>query len=248
MIIIISHSVKLVVVLGPSHFKYLKNQCAVSNFHSVQTPIGDIEIDIEINENLVNSNENVFKISSHDDDVQEHSLEMQYPLIAKVFDKNQTKILPILVGQFSDTFKRKHAAEILLKCIPNLDSKNVLFVISSDFCHYGNRFNYKPDFKESKLSPNENISNLDHYGFDTLNDSQPITAFTDYLKSTGNTICGKEPILLFLEVLKQTKIEGRWELIDYAQSNLLTSSSDHSVSYLSAIFKCLPQQGPRDRL
>lgn len=246
-ILIVYSSPELVVIFGPSHYKYLKNQCSISNFLSVQTPIGDIEIDIKVRESLLNSCADIFKISSKEDDINEHSLEMQYPFISKVFGKTKTKILPILVGNFLDNFKRQNAAETLLKCTANFSSKDVLFVISSDFCHYGSRFDYKPSFEGSNLSLNENISILDHNGFDNLNDSDSIAAFTDYLKFTGNTICGREPILLFLQILRTSNIKGRWELIDYSQSNILNSTDEHSVSYLSAVYNVFSKQSPRDQ-
>lgn len=225
----------------------MKNQCSISNFNSVQTPISDIEIDAGIRNGLLNSSGGIFKISSQEDDINEHSLEMQYPFISKVFGNSQTKVLPIQVGQFSDILRRKNAAENIVACIPNLSSNEVLFVISSDFCHYGTRFNYKPYFKESNVSLSENISIMDHNGFNHLNDPSPITAFTEYLESTGNTICGREPILLYLQILEKLNLKGRWELIDYAQSNFLTSSNDNSVSYLSAIYKVSAPQSPRDQ-
>jgi len=240
-------SPELVVILGPSHYQYLKNQCSVSNFVSVQTPIGDIEIDVKVRERLLNSCADIFKTSSQEDDINEHSLEMQYPFISKVFGKSKAKILPIQVGHFSDNAKRENAAESLLKSIANFSSKDVLFIISSDFCHYGSKFDYKPSFKGSNLSLNENISILDHNGFDNLNDSDPIAAFTDYLKFTGNTICGREAIFLFLQILEKSNIKGRWELIDYSQSNILNSTDDNSVSYLSAAYNVFSQQSPRDQ-
>lgn len=225
----------------------MKNQCSISNFDSVQTPIGDIEIDSRIRTGLLNSSGGIFIISSQEDDINEHSLEMQYPFISKVFGKSQTKILPIQVGQFSDTLRRNNAAEYIVNCVSNLNTNKVLFVISSDFCHYGNRFNYKPYFEVSNISLNENISIMDHNGFNHLNDPNPIAAFTEYLETTGNTICGREPILLFLQILEKLNLKGRWELIDYAQSNFLTSSNDHSVSYLSAIYKVSAPHDPMDQ-
>lgn len=227
----------------------MKNQCSISNFVGVQTPIGDIVIDVKTRERLLNSCTEIFKISSQEDDINEHSLEMQYPFISKVFGKSEVKILPIQVGNFLDIAKREYAAETLLKCISaNYFSKDVLFVISSDFCHYGTRFDYQPpSFKVSELSLNESISILDHSGFDQLNCSDPITAFTEYLKFTGNTICGREPILLFLQILDKSNIKGRWEIIDYSQSNILNSAEDHSVSYLSAIYNVFSQESPRNQ-
>ena len=196
-----------------------------------------IKIDCELAHDLSLNESELFKKLSADDDIKEHSLEMHFPFIYKIFKNENIKILPVQVGHFSDDVKRKEAARILSSLIPSLKfNDDVVFVISSDFCHYGNRFDYTPCFKNSKLNYSENISRMDKEGFDALNSEDPIKCFTYYLNTTGNTICGREPILLFLELLKLYKIEGKWNLIDYAQSNFITSLNDSSVSYLSAVF------------
>ncbi len=215
-----------------------KNQCGLSRFSGVKTPLGSVEIDTETAKQLSSADPNIFKFLSIDEDIKEHSLEMQFPFLYKIFDNHTIKLLPIQIGHAFDESKRKDAAKILSSSIHSLNQSNdLIFVISSDFCHYGSRFDYQPKFENSENSINENISVMDKEGFETLNSKDPIKCFLNYLDETGNTICGREPILLFLEILNQNRIEGEWTLIDYGQSNFLTSINDHSVSYLAAAFR-----------
>lgn len=75
-------------------------------------------------------------------DEDEHSIEMQLPFIAKVMEskgQNGFKIVPILVGSLSNE-KEYLYGQILSKYF--LQPGNV-FVISSDFCHWGQRFSFQ---------------------------------------------------------------------------------------------------------
>lgn len=228
---------KLVVVLGPSHFKSLHNECALPRFFEIQTPFGMMKVDHQVVNNISLNDSTIFTILTSDEDLKEHSIEMQYPFLYKIFDSNDVKLLPILIGHFTDELKRKKAAEVLISAINSFDIKNeVLFVISSDFCHYGNQFQFKPVFNNCEISLSENIYIMDKEGLDSLNSENPTKNFSNYLISTGNTICGREPILLFLEIINRLNIKGKWSLIDYAQSNSLSSINDYSVSYLAAVF------------
>lgn len=228
---------KLIVLLGPSHFKLFENRCALSNFSTVETPLGDIKINVDICRKLESRASNLFSALSADDDLKEHSLEMHFPFIYKILQNSDMDLLPIQVGHFSDPLKRRGAAKTIVESISNVDFGDVLFIVSSDFCHYGERFGYLPKFSDTEHSLNDNISIMDKKGLAALNRIDPIRGFDDYCKTTENTICGREAILLLLEILNQIQIKGRWKLIDYAQSNLLSSSKDCSVSYLAAAFE-----------
>lgn len=73
----------------------------------------------------------------------EHSLEMHLPYIYKVFSDAGNKdvlLLPMMVGQVKNKDMPKYAEK--LKTL-FLDPKT-LFIISSDFCHWGDNFEYKP--------------------------------------------------------------------------------------------------------
>ena len=61
------------------------------------------------------------------------------------------------------------------------------------------------------------------------------TEFQNYLSSTGNTICGRHPITLFLSIIEKTNLKYHLKFIKYAQSSSVLSANDSSVSYASAI-------------
>ena len=92
---------KLLVILGPSHFKILQNSCAVSPFSAVQTPLGNIKIDCELAHDLSLNESELFKKLSADDDIKEHSLEMHFPFIYKIFKNESTRMY------YKKTYRRK---------------------------------------------------------------------------------------------------------------------------------------------
>ena len=76
-----------------------------------------------------------FEVMSQDMDEAEHSIEMHLPYVAKVMESRRDKftVVPILVG----SLKVKGEAEygkLFSKYL--LDPEN-LFIVSSDFCHWG---------------------------------------------------------------------------------------------------------------
>lgn len=73
-------------------------------------------------------------------DEAEHSMEMQLPYIAKVMAdfKDAFTIVPIMVGSLTPEEESEYGAILA----PYLQDPANLFVISSDFCHWGQRFRY----------------------------------------------------------------------------------------------------------
>ena len=66
-----------------------------------------------------------------------------------------------------------------------------MFVVSSDFCHWGRRFNYMPFAGEGEIF--KAIEALDRQGMGIVEAQDP-AAFTRYLQQHSNTICGRHPI------------------------------------------------------
>lgn len=85
---------------------------------------------------------NAFETMSISADEDEHSIEMQLSYIAKVMESvgpSNFKIVPILVGSLS-TEKEEVYGQLLAKYLADPDN---VFVISSDFCHWGSRFSFQ---------------------------------------------------------------------------------------------------------
>lgn len=173
----------------------------------------------------------------------EHSIEMQLPLIAKVMESRRAdswSLIPVLVGSLSSA-KQVSYGKIFAKYLA--DPRN-LFVISSDFCHWGHRFHFNPYDPSSNVPIHEHIENLDRQGMDAIARLEP-QAFNDYLKRTQNTICGRHPICVMLQAAEHFRqMNNHWgelHFLHYSQSNQCRHSSDSSVSYAAAALFIKPK-------
>eukprot|EP00112_Aurelia_sp_Birch-Aquarium-sp1_P019674 Seg492.6 transcript_id=Seg492.6/GoldUCD/mRNA.D3Y31 product="Protein MEMO1" protein_id=Seg492.6/GoldUCD/D3Y31 len=221
--------IKRVFILGPSHHYGLPG-CALTAAVTYETPLYNLKIDVEVNQKLLETGQ--FEVMSSKTDEDEHSIEMQLPYIAKVMEsrKDSFTVVPVLVGS---TKKEREAAygEIFYKYL--MDPEN-LFVISSDFCHWGRRFRYIY-YDKSHGKIHQSIEKLDKMGM-ALIEKLDATGFNQYLKDYSNTICGRHPIGIFLnavEVAKRERPEDdyRFKFLSYSQSGACIDMTDSSVSY-----------------
>jgi len=163
--------------------------------------------------------------------------------------------VPILVGSMS-LEKEKSYGKVLA---PYLVREDTICVVSSDFCHWGTRFDYTyyraPDEEPVHLNKrtlpstlqthpiHKSITDLDHEGMELTSmpqstPSEALTNFNAYVKQTGNTICGRHPIAVLLGALTTLHEEqGRQVMLKwvrYEQSSQCVGIADSSVSYASA--------------
>nr|XP_015834515.1 PREDICTED: protein MEMO1-like isoform X2 [Tribolium castaneum] len=239
--------VKKIFILGPSHHFGLSG-CALTTATYYKTPLYDLLVDSKVNSELQRTGQ--FELLDLNVDEKEHSIEMQLPYVAKVMEcyKDQFTIVPILVGTLSAE-KHLNYGKIFVNYLK--DPEN-LFIISSDFCHWGSQFRYTY-YDRSYNSIYESIHNLDLMGMNTIENLNP-TEFSDYLKQYGNTICGRHVIGILLHVkqngsqplvlinffqmvqnlIEETDQRPKLKFLKYAQSNQCVSMSDSSVSYAAA--------------
>ncbi|RWS27926.1 protein MEMO1-like protein [Leptotrombidium deliense] len=239
--------VKRVFILGPSHHVRLGG-CALSPANVYKTPFYDLTIDQKIYEELFNTS--MFEEMTLHTDEDEHSIEMHLPYVAKVMENQQFTIVPVMVGSLS-TEKEASYGKIFSKYLA--DPEN-LFVISSDFCHWGGRFHYQY-YDKSWGEIHQSIAKLDEMAQNVIEEMSP-SGFTSYLKKYGNTICGRHPIAVLLNVsycipfrlnvivfnaqavqaLVKTGNGHTMSLkfLNYAQSSQCVYMHDSSVSYAAA--------------
>lgn len=97
-------------------------------------------------------------------------------------------MVPIMVGALTLAAEAAYGALLA----PYLDDPANLFIVSSDFCHWGKRFNYTP-WDKSKGPLYKAIEELDRAGMRIIEGKDP-EGFTRYLQQFENTICGRHPI------------------------------------------------------
>ncbi len=211
---------KRVFVLGPSHTYYLRG-CALTTYDKYETPFGDLVVDKQTT-NALRETGRFTNMPPHRD-VDEHSLEMHMPYLWKrleqTFGEDSSKfppIVPILVGDGSAE-QEKGFGELLA---PFLKDPENVFIVSSDFCHWGSRFSYRPqcsngvvrnldgrdsiavdigpallDKAKSPEGPpiHEVIRVLDEMAMDAV-ETGVHSGFYKTVQETQNTICGRHPI------------------------------------------------------
>jgi AmmeMemoRadiSam system protein B len=153
-----------------------------------------------------------------------------------------------MVGNTDSTTETQLGAHLA----PYLSDPSNVFVISSDFCHWGSRFRYTyyqtPDGKSasqlrsgSKVAKDwpihESIKAVDHESMDAV-ESGSHDEFVAQLKETGNTVCGRHPIGVFMAAVEKAEGldegKGKFKFLRYERSSLVEDVSDSSVSYGSA--------------
>ena len=145
-----------------------------------------------------------FDLMDRRDEASEHSIELQLPFISKVMGPTRRyTIVPVLVGSLPGSRQQTYG-NIFAHYME--DPKN-LFVISSDFCHWGDRFSFSPFDRNSNLPIFEQITNMDKQGMAAIETLNP-TVFNDYLKKTQNTICGRNPILIMLQAAEHFRLSN----------------------------------------
>lgn len=211
----------LVVIFGTPHRAYVRG-VAISSSEYFETPLGRVKVNKEC---AIALSKNQGFIVNDDAHRLEHSIEIHLPFLQRIYGKKMEKeitLLPLLIGEMGTEVNR--FANIIATTIKKYDS---LIVVSSDFTHYGPRFDYMPFVGKNINEIKERLKKLD------MGAIAPILkfdreGFERYTNATGITVCGRNPIALAL-ALPFRMIDSK--LLKYETSCNLTGECDHSVSY-----------------
>lgn len=158
--------------------------------------------------------------------------------------KDEFTIIPVLVGALSES-KEQEFGKLFSKYLA--DPSN-LFVVSSDFCHWGQRFRYSY-YDESQGEIYRSIEHLDKMGMSIIEQLDPVS-FSNYLKKYHNTICGRHPIGVLLNAITELQKSGMnmsFSFLNYAQSSQCRSWQDSSVSYAAGALTVHWSSDPQGR-
>lgn len=206
-----------VIILGPSHRVYMKNQICIPSASGIRTPLGIVPTDQDALRVL--GGQGFVRISDqiHYD---EHSVQIQLPFLQCALEP-PFKVIPVVTGQLDADAAGKTA-----RILATLLTPSTLVVISSDFTHYGRDFGYVP-FRDNIA---ENLRKLDLGAFERIQTGKA-DLFARYIEETGATICGEGPIRILLEMLHG---QADFSLLHYANSADDNKDYSHCVSYVAA--------------
>lgn len=196
-----------IIIIGPSHKVRFKNIIIGCDYDCITTPLGQCEISQVSNDCIIINN----KIHYN-----EHSVQMHVPYVQ--YCCPSAKIIPLLVSDYdSDNL------QTFVDCIKGLFDEQTMIMISSDFTHYGPRFNYTPYGSNAKTS----IENYDKRVIEHIIQND-IGSFVDDIQCE-NTICGRHAIRLIMHILKDVEVDAK--LCKYSMSGDLTNDYTNTVSY-----------------
>jgi len=215
--------VERVVVVGPSHQGSFRGY-ALDDATAYRTPMGDVPLCDGALAALQGAEARVVPGAADG----EHAVEIELPFLQATLGR--FCLVPVLVGDTDDAVERAFAERLA-----KLDDARTLFVFSSDFAHYGPRFDFQP-FGALSPAVRDKVRAMDDRGTALLA-SVDTRGFRDYLRETGNTICGRHGLATLLELLPRIAPRARGvPLARYASADLPGMKDDSSVSYVAMAF------------
>jgi len=151
---------------------------------------------------------------------QEHSIEVQLPFLQ--LSQKRFEIIPILLKDLSFEDCKK-IAEILSEFIDN----NISLIVSSDFTHYGENYNFIPFKKDIK----KNLYSLDN---EIIINILNLNSKKVYELTKASTVCGLYGITIATEVAKIKNMKAK--LIEYYTSGDITGDFSNCVGYAGIVF------------
>ena len=212
-----------VVVLAPSHYGGFSGY-ALDEVQRYRTPLGEIPLALAAVEQLKDGR--LARVVSGVTD-REHAVEIELPFLQAAL--GSFELVPILVGRTEAADERAFAEKLA-----KLDDGRTLFVFSSDFTHYGPRFDYAPYGPTSGAG--KKIRDLDGRAIAMIvkREAEP---FRSYLGETGATICGRYGIATLLELLPRIAPGGGATLLaHWASGEMPGVRDDSSVDYVAMAF------------
>jgi AmmeMemoRadiSam system protein B len=208
-----------VILLGPSHYFGFHGAAVPDEAVAYRTPLGDVPIDLDAVAALRGASP--FRADDHVFEP-EHSIEAELPFLQRVL-ASDVPIVPVLLGG-----RTSHAeAGRVASALERFRDASTLFVVSSDFTHFGPRFGYVP-FDDDVPA---RVKELDMRAVAAIEAGDP-EAFSRHVDTTGATICGHRAIDVLLSLLGGP---GAATLLEYDTSGRMTGSWDHSVSYAAIV-------------
>jgi AmmeMemoRadiSam system protein B len=199
-----------VVILGPNHYG-MGSDVAVMNKGSWKTPLGDIEVDSELAQEIY-QNCGVANLDelAHSRD---HCIEVQLPFLQYI--QKETKIVPIILINQGKSMCKKLGMGIY----DSIKKRNTIPIASSDLTHY---------------EPNTQAYEKDKLLISAILDLD-IEKFYSILISFNVTACGYGAIATVMEISKKMGAT-KGKLLKYATSGDVAGDNKSVVGYSSILF------------
>lgn len=204
------------IIIGPNHTGYGNSSIALSSATEWNTPLGDIKVDTELNNELQQRNPNI----KYDDRAhqKEHGTEVELPFIQYITEQENknTMIVPIVLSNQTLELSQQ-LARTIYESAEKLE-RDIIIIASTDLTHYENSENART--KDEKVM--QSIENMD--------EQELYSNITNY----QITMCGYGPAITAITYSKLANAKNA-RILDYSNSGDAFGDYDSVVGYTSAI-------------
>ncbi len=199
------------VILAPLHYASgrFSTSCHLSAFDAISTPLGTIDVDTVLASQILRSNRTGYdRLSDERIDNKEHSLEMVLPFLF-VAPPDVTSVVPLYVSELKD-HDIDALAEPLATVLQTRD--DVLFVVSSDFTHWGEHHRFPPKYRTAdEIKATRSIADIDKRALTAIC-SADTKAFDQFEQSHGrmHSMCGATPVRLLMHAMDKAFGAHKW--------------------------------------
>jgi len=200
-----------VVIFGPNHTGY-GSALAVMNEGSWRTPLGDVEIDVEVANEIVRES----KIIDIDESAHryEHSVEVQLPFLQYLYGSS-FKFVPICF-LMQDLDSSREVGQAVAKA---LQGRNAVVIASTDMTHY---------------EPQETANRKDRMALAAV-EKMDEELFYSTVEAHCVSMCGYGPVVALITAAKRLGAK-RAELLCYRTSGDVIGDYSSVVGYASVRF------------
>lgn len=206
------------VVLAPSHRAWIENRLVAPEADAVSTPLGAIPIDRDWLGRL----ELVAPVLRNDRvHAAEHAAQIELPLLQLALAPGFS-VVPLVAGSLGE-----EQLAMCARALAELMDGDTLLVVSSDFTHYGEDFDYAPYGTRGDAAVRERAAAVDAEAAARI-EARDADGFRAVVDRTGATICGRVPIELALRALPDA---ASLRLLRYATSSDADGNFSRFVCY-----------------
>ena len=201
------------IIISPNHTGF-GSEISVFNEGEWITPLGNIEVDSEFANKIIDSSDIASAdFSAH---LREHSIEVQLPFLQ--YFSSDFKIVPITMGK--QTFVTSNDLANAIFNAANELNKSYCVIASTDLSHFNNQ---------------EKANKVDGFVLEDIEEMNEFKLFEEVVQY-NITMCGYGPVMTAISLSKRCG-KNNSEILAYGTSGDVSCDFTSVVGYASGIFK-----------
>ena len=201
------------IIISPNHTG-LGSEISVFNEGEWITPLGNVEVDSEFAEAIIESSDIASAdFSAH---IREHSIEVQLPFLQ--YFSADFKMVPITMGR-QNFVTSSDLSRAILEASDKLD-KSYCIIASTDLSHFNNQ---------------EKANKVDGFVLEDIEEMNEFKLFEEVVQY-NITMCGYGPVMTAISVSKSCD-KNESEILAYGTSGDVTGDYTSVVGYASGVFR-----------